>query len=165
MSQLLKAIGALAQMGNQVARTVGNISSSVYGIMGRLVQSGDFDQVPNLRALADRQILEAANFRKLQSVSGRNRPTRANTMLPLEFKTPENYKYVVTFDYIDPDGIVKKSGYSIFSNDRLTKDNIIASVEEKLAATAGLGFRSGFDELPEFSDVRLAGAYYNQTEL
>lgn len=162
MSALLNVIGALAQAGNAMARSTGSIQSAVYGRMGALVRHRATGGVQNLRGLADRAILEATNFRKLQRVSGRNAPTRANTMLPLEFKTPENYKYVVTYDYVSPDGTLKKSGYSIFSNERLTKDSIIAQVEEELAQSVGLGFRSGFEDLPEFRDIRLAGAYYNE---
>lgn len=145
-----------------MARTQGNIASAVYGRMGTLIKYDVAPDVPNLREIADRQILEATNFRKLQRVSGRNAPTRANTMLPLEFKTPEDYKYVVTYDYIDQNGIMKKSGYSIFSNERMTKNAIIAQVEEELAQKVGLDFRSGFAEMPEFRDIRLAGAYYNE---
>lgn len=162
MSALLNVISALSQAGNAMARSTGSIASAVYGRMGALIRHKATGNVQNVRELADRQILEAINFRKLQSVSGRNAPTRANTMLPLEFKTPEDYKYVVTYDYIDQEGIMKKSGYSIFSNERMTKNAIIAQVEEELAQKVGLDFRSGFAEMPEFRDIRLAGAYYNE---
>lgn len=162
MSQLLNVISALAQAGNAMARSRGSISAAVFGRLGTLIKYDVAPDVPNLRALADRAILEATNFRKLQAVSGRNAPTIANTMLPLEFKTPEDFKYVVTYDYIDQNGNLQKSGYSIFSNERLTKNAIIAQVEEELAQSVGLGLRSGFTELPEFRDVRLAGAYYNE---
>lgn len=151
----------LSKAATGAVRSSASIASTVYGTLGALTKKKALGGVTNARFLADRAIAEAINYKRLRSVNLRARPLPGTSMLAQEFKSRDAYKYQLTYSYKDLEGRVRKNGYTLYSEQLLTKGNIINIAVGEVEAGMGLGFRSGIAVNESASNFQLTGAFYN----